>query len=190
MSCTTIITSGVEKDCVTINGAIGVEKDLILVNYVDFDRTKTFASINRETTGSNIKGLKNIYLKFGAIQHTFEGTEYSVTPSIIPAVKDDGSGTWYDHQILFTVYSKRATDRKTLEALAGSRVIGIAVDRSTGLYELFGADLGLKVSTIVRPYTGAQNSNFYQVTLLTPEIDIVKEAGLGELSALITTNLV
>jgi hypothetical protein len=288
MSCTTIITSGIDKDCATINAAIGVEKDLILVNYVDFDKTKTFEPSNRESSGvaevaslsisgsvttagnvtitlngvatniavalsdtptqvstkiragvftgwttggtgttvtftsntigtktdavysegttgatgvmttpiqgedasSNAKGLKNIFLKFGAEQHVFEGTEFSVIPSIIPAVKDDGSGTWYDHQILFTVYSKRATDRKTIEALAGSRVIAIAVDRSTGLYELFGADLGLKVSTIVRPYTGAQNSNFYQVTLLTPEIDIVKESGLGELSALITTNLI
>jgi len=50
-------------------------------------------------------------------------------------------------------------------------------------------EIGLKVSNIERPYTGAQNSNFYQVTILTPELDVVKESGLGELSPLITTNL-
>ena len=190
MSCTTVIVSGIDRDCATINAAIGVEKDLILVNYDDFDKKKTLDSTNRETTGSNIKGLKNIFLKLGAIRHTFEGTDYSVVPSIIPEVKEDGSGTWYQHQILFTVYSKKAKDRKTLEALAGSRVIGIAVDRSTGLYELFGMDIGLRVSQIERPYTGTQNSNFYKVTMLTPELDVVKESGLGELAGLITTNLV
>lgn len=190
MSCTTIITSGIDKDCATINAAIGVEKDLILVNYDEFDKKKTLEQSNRETAGSNIKGLKNIFLKLGAGRHVFEGTDYSVIPSIIPEVKEDGSGTWYSHQILFTIYSKKATDRKTIESLGGSRVIAIAVDRSTGLYELFGMDLGLKVSAIERPYTGAQNSNFYQVTILTPSIDIVKESGLGELSTLLTTNLV
>jgi len=167
MSCTTIITSGIDKDCITINAAVGVEKDLILVNYDEFDKVKTLATINRETAGSNIKGLKEIFLKLGAEQHIFEGTDYSVIPSIIPEVREDGSATWYQHQILFSVYSKRAKDRKTIEALAGSRVIGIAKDRSTGLFELFGMDLGLKVSTIERPYTGSQNSNFYTVTLLT-----------------------
>lgn len=190
MSCTTIITNGVVKDCSTINAAIGVEKDLILVNYSDFDKALTLATGNRETVGTNIKGLKNIFLKLGTVRHVFEGTDFSVIPSIIPSVKDDGTGTWYSHQILFTIYSKKATDRKTIESLAGARVIGIAVDKSTGLYELFGMDLGLKVSAIERPYTGAQNSNFYQVTLVTPEIDVVKESGLGELSTLLTTNIV
>lgn len=190
MSCTTIITSGIVKDCATINAAIGVDKDLILVNYDDFDKVATLATGNRETAGANIKGLKNIFLKLGTVRHVFEGTDFSVVPSIIPSVKDDGTGTWYSHQILFTIYSKRAKDRKTIEALAGSRVIGIAVDKSTGLYELFGMDLGLKVSAIERPYTGAQNSNFYQVTILTPELDVVKESGLGELSTLLTTNIV
>lgn len=189
MSCITGILSGIAKDCSTVNAAIGVEKDLILVNYKDFDKKKTLEILNRETVGTNIKGLKNIFLKLGAKKNVFEGTEFSVNPSIIPEIKEDGSGTWYQHQILFTIYSKKATDRKTIEALAGSRVIAIAVDRSTGLYELFGMDLGLKVSTIERPYTGAQNSNFYQVTLLTPEIDIVKESGLAELAGLLTTNI-
>jgi len=189
MGCTSVIVSGIEKDCATVNAAIGLDKDLILVNYADFDKVKTFLAGNRETAGSNIKGLKNIFLKLGTVRHVFEGTDYSVSPSIVPEVREDG-GVWYTHQILFTVYSKKAKDRKTLENLGGSRVIGIAKDRSTGLYELFGADQGLKVSTIERPYTGAQNSNFYQVTLITPEIGVVKESGLGELSALLTTNLV
>jgi hypothetical protein len=190
MSCVTIITAGIEKDCATVNAAIGVDKDLILVNYDEFDKEGTFATSNRETAGSNIKGLKNIFLKLGAERHVFEGTDYSVIPSIVPEVREDGSGTWYSHQILFTVYSKKAKDRKTLEALGGSRVIAVAKDRSTGLYELFGAEQGLKVSGLERAYVGAQNSNFYQVTLLTPEIGVIKESNLAELSALLTTNIV
>jgi hypothetical protein len=48
----------------------------------------------------------------------------------------------------------------------------------------------LKVSGLERAYVGAQNSNFYQVTLLTPEIGVIKESNLAELSALLTTNIV
>ena len=88
----------------------------------------------------------------------------------------------YIHQILFTVYSKLAKDRKVLEDLDGAKVIGIVRERSTGLYELFGIDQGLMVSAIERTYQGAQNSNYYQVTLLTPEKGIVKETSLGELA--------
>ena len=95
MSCTNIITSGITKDCATVNAAIGVDKDLILVNYEDFDYKKTFDPLNRETSGSNIKGLKEIFLKIGTEQHIFEGTDYSVIPSIIPEVREDGSGTWF-----------------------------------------------------------------------------------------------
>ena len=39
--CNELITGGIEKDCATINAAIGVDKDLILVNYEDFDKAKT-----------------------------------------------------------------------------------------------------------------------------------------------------
>ena len=190
MSCTNIITSGITKDCATVKAAIGVDKDLILVNYEDFDYKKTFDPLNREASGSNIKGLKEIFLKIGTEQHIFEGTDYSVIPSIIPEVREDGSGTWFSHQILFTVYSKKAKDRKVLEDLGGSKVIAIAKDRSTGLYELFGPEQGLKISALERTYVGAQNSNFYAVTILTPEIGIIKESGLAELSTLITTNIV
>jgi len=111
MSCVSVITNGIVKDCASINAAIGVDKDLILVNYVDFDKKKTLEVANRETAGTNIKGLKNIFLKLGAEQYVFEGTEFSVVPSIVPSVKEDGSGTWYAHQILFTIYNKRATAR-------------------------------------------------------------------------------
>jgi len=183
MDCTDIILDGIERDCNAFKAAIGVDKDLILVNYDDFDRLATLASGNRELDDvmNNLDGLTSIILKTGAIQHVFEGTDYSVVPTITPEVKEDGD-TWYIHQILFTVYSKLAKDRKTLEDLSGSRVIGIVKERSTGLFELFGIDQGLKVSAIERAYVGTQNSNFYQVTLLTPEIAVAKESTIGELA--------
>ena len=40
--CDGIIASGITKDCATINAAVGVDKDLILVNYEDFDKTAYF----------------------------------------------------------------------------------------------------------------------------------------------------
>ena len=101
-------------------------------------------------------------------------------------MKDDGD-SWFMHSIAFTVYSKKAADRKTLEALAGARVIAIAVDRSTGLYELFGADQGLKLSGLERAYTGSQSSNFYTVSLATPEIAVIRESSIAELAVAINT---
>lgn len=188
MSCTTIILSGIVKDCDTMNAPIGAEKDLILVNYEDFDLPGTLLVANREVgnTNNNIKGLTAIKLKTGAVQYIFEGTNYSVIPTVTTEVKEDGDA-WYGHSIAFTVYSKLAKDRKTLESLGKSRVIGITKDRSTGLYELFGMEQGLKITGIERAYIGAQNSNFYTVTISTPDIGVVKESTLGELAVSIIT---
>lgn len=188
MACIDTILSGIARDCATVNAAVGVDKDLILVNIEDFDLAGTMLIANRETddTDGNMGGLTAIKLKPGTVQHVFEGTDYSVIPSVTPEVKEDGD-IWYSHSIAFTVYSKKAKDRKTLEALGGSRVIAITKDRSTGLYELFGAVQGLKVSAIERTYVGQQNSNFYSVTISTPEIGVVKEPSLGELAVSIVT---
>lgn len=183
MSCNKVIAAGIVRDCATINGAIGAEKDLILVNYADFDLEATLAEANREAddTNGNMSGLTAIKLKTGAVQYTFEGTDYSVKPSTPLEVKEDGD-IWFVHSIAFTVYSKLAKDRKVLEDLGGSKVVAITVDRSTGLYELFGANQGLKISGLERAYVGAQNSNFYEVTIATPDIAVVREAKLPELA--------
>lgn len=183
MSCDKVLLAGIVKDCATINGAIGAEKDLILVNYDDFDLTATLDELNREIadTNGNMGGLTAIKLKSGATQHTFEGTDYSVQPNVSTEVKEDG-GIWFLHSLAFTVYSKKAADRKTLESLGGSRVVAISVDRSTGLFELFGTQQGLKITGLERAYVGAQNSNFYTVTIATPDLAVVREPSLPELA--------
>ena len=186
MACNDVIIAGIAKDCDSINAAIGVDKDLILVNYKDFDRTATLLTREADDTNNNIGGLTAIQLKTGAIQYVFEGTDYSVIPNVTPEIQEDGD-TRFVHSIGFTVYSKQASDRKVLEDLAKSRVVAIAIDRSTGLYELFGADQGLKITGIERIYVGAQNSNFYTVTIATPDIAVVRESSLGELAIAINT---
>lgn len=186
--CTELITSGITLDCASINAPIGVDRDLILVNYQDFDRLATIDPGNREQDngGNNEGGLAEIKLKSGAIQYVFEGTDYSVVPTVTAEVKEDGN-SWFIHSIAFTVYSKEAKDRKTLENLANGRVIAIAKDRSTGLFELFGMDQGLKISAIERAYVGTQTSNFYTVTIATPDIAVIRESTLGELAVAVTT---
>ena len=181
--CDGLIASGIAKDCDTINAPVGVDKDLILVNYDDFDRTLTLdiANIEANDTNNNEGGLTNIELKIGTVQYVFEGTDYSVIPSVTSEVKEDGN-SWFIHSLAFTVYSKTALDRKVLEDLAESRVIAIAVDRSTGLYELFGADQGLKLSALERAYTGTQNSNFYTTTIATPDIAVIRESTIAQLA--------
>lgn len=182
----TSINSGITLDCTVFNESIGAEKDLILINYSDFDFDQTMSIYNRQTDDSygNLRGLTDIFLKPGGIKHIFEGTDYSVIPTVTPEVREDGN-LWYTHSLAFTVYSKLAKDRETLITLGKSTVIAVTKDRSTGFYELFGAYQGLKVSGIDRSYTGSQASNFYQVTIATPEINVVKEPSLSELSLLL-----
>lgn len=184
--CDGLIAAGITRDCATVNAAVGVDKDLILVNYDDFDKVSSFATRESDATNNNEGGLTNIELKTGAVQYVFEGTDYSVIPNVTAEIKDDGD-SMFVHSIAFTVYSKAAADRKTLEALGGARVIAIAVDRSTGLYELFGADQGLKLSGLERAYTGSQSSNFYTVTIATPDIAVIRESSIGELAVGINT---
>lgn len=186
MACPDIITNGIAKDCGAINASVGVDKDLILVNYEDFDRIATFATRESDDTNSNEDGLTAIELKTGAVQYVFEGTDYSVIPNVSTEIKADGDA-WYLHTLAFTVYSKLAKDRKTLEALGASKVIAITKDRSTGLYELFGADQGLKLSGLERAYTGSETSNFYTVSLATPDVAVVRESTIAELAVAINT---
>lgn len=186
--CNDLLSGGILKDCDAINAAVGVDKDLILVNYEDFDYalTNNTANIEADDTNNNVDGLTNIELKTGATQYVFEGTDYSVVPNVTSEVKEDGD-SWFIHTVALTVYSKTSQARKVLEELAGSRVIAIAIDRSTGLYELFGMDQGLKLSAIERAYVGAQNSNFYTVTIATPDIAVIREGNLAKLSVGINT---
>ena len=186
--CNELLSGGIVRDCNAINAAVGVNKDLILVNYDDFDYAATADSSNIEAddTNGNKDGLTNIELKTGATQYTFEGTDYSVVPNVTSEVKEDGD-SWFIHTVALTIYSKTSQARKVLEELAGSRVIAIAVDRSTGLKELFGMDQGLKLSSIERAYVGAQNSNFYTVTLATPDIAVIREGSLGKLAVNVAT---
>ncbi len=183
MSCEKSIISGIEKDCKNFNAPIGAEKDLILINYKDFDKLATKSPFNRQLTNDlgNKSGLTDIILVPDAVQYIFEGTDYSVIPSVTPEVREDGS-LWYTHSIAFTIYNKSAETRATLQALGKSRVIAVTKDRSTGLYELFGLEVGLKVTGTERAYTGSQSSNFYTVTIATPDIAVIRENSLGELS--------
>ena len=184
--CTYTLAAGVPLVCADLSAQIGVGKDLILVNYAEFDLATTLATIEADNTNGNEEGLTNINLLVGAVQYVFEGTDYSVVPAVTPEIKEDGT-VWYGHSLLFTAYSKTAKTRKVIESLGGARVIAIAVDRSTGLYELFGADQGLTLSGAERPYTGSQKSNFYDVTISTPEIGVVKETTMGLLAVNLIT---
>ena len=186
MSCIFAATAGVPLVCADLNASIGVKKDLILVNYAEFDRATSLGTVEADATNNNESGLTNINLLTGATQYVFEGTDYSVVPTVSPEIKEDGS-VHYGHSVMFTAYGKTAAVRKAIESLGGARVIAIAVDRSTGLYELFGADQGLSLAGAERPYIGSQKSNFYDVTISTPEIGVMKESTLGLLAVNIVT---
>lgn len=183
-----LITAGLEKDCASIRGSVGAHRDLILVNYEHFNRQATLLATNIEgdSDNSNEDGLTNIELLNGATQHTFEGTDYSVVPSHATELREDGN-PWFTHSIQFIAYSKSSVARKVLEDLGGSRVIAITRDKSTGLFELFGLEQGLKISALERTYIGTQTSNSYMVTLSTPDIAGVKEWALPKLATAVVT---
>lgn len=170
---------------------IGVDKDLILIEYKYFDLESTRLLSNREADNSNnnYKGLSNIVLKDGAILNIFEGVEYSVVPSVAPQPREDGSMR-YQHSINFTVYSKNSKDREILTSLSRVKVIAVCKDTSTGLFEIFGMEQGLRLSGIERSYVGSINSNYYSVTIATPDYYVVKETNIGELSVNLNQELI
>ena len=188
VNCTNLIKSGVVLDCKSLSGMIGAGKDLILVNYEDFDYDKTFADDNKcsDVGAPNEGGIENIYLKANAVQHLFEGTDNSVKPTVTAEQRENGN-SWYVHSIAFISYSKKSKDRYTLRDLGNSRVIAITIDNSTKLFELFGAEQGLKVGSIERNYTDGEISNFYSVTIATPDVQIIRESGMGELAKQVNT---
>lgn len=177
--------------CADINAPIGMDKDLVLFNWEDIDVEATLATANIEAddTNGNEKGLTELKLKTGVTGgvYTFEGTEYSVVPTITPEVREIG-GFWYLHSVMFTVYKKSAVAREVIESLgADTLVVAAAKDRSTGLYEIFGLERGLRANALERAYTAAQNSNFYTVTLATPDIAVIREPKLPRLAITIPT---
>lgn len=187
-NCDGLLTGGAEFDCNNSSAAVGVDKDLILVNYDEFNKALTLGAANREAddTNGNEGGLTNIELNVGATQHIFEGKDYSVIPSITSEIRENGD-SWFIHSLAFMVYNKTAKVRKTLEELAESKVVAIVKDRSTGLYEIFGINHGLKLSALERVYVGGQNSNYYTTTIATPDIAVIREPTVGELAVSINT---
>ena len=183
MTNTNFILEGIVRDYQCENSEIGVDKDLILIEhkYLDLKATKLQSNREIDNVNNNYKGLSNIILKEGAILNVFEGTDYSVVPSVTPEAREDGSMR-YVHSLGFTVFSKTARDRETLIILSKVKVVAVVKDRSTGLYELFGMEQGLRVSGLERAYVGSINSNFYSVTIATPGYYVVKESTIGELS--------
>ena len=190
VNCTNLITSGVNLDCKALSDMIGAGKDLILVNYDDFDYAATFDASNKcDVVGApNEGGIKEIILKDGAVQHLFEGTDNSVKPTVTAEQRENGN-SWYVHSIAFVSYSKKSKDRYTLRDLGNSRVIAITIDNSTKLFELFGAEQGLKVGAIERNYSDSEVSNFYSVTIATPDVQVIRESGMGELANSVRTAL-
>ena len=174
-----LITSGIAVDCDSLNDAIGVNKDLMLVNFTYLDREATLSSRETDNTNNNLGGLSKLVLKEGAKLYVYQGKDYSVIPNITSETKENGV-TKYKHSIDFTIYSKKAYDKKILETLGKSRVLAIAKDKSTGLYEIFGIDRGLEVGNISRAYNGSQNSNFYTVSISTPDRAKLIESSLSE----------
>jgi hypothetical protein len=178
-----LITSGILKNCDSIYDTIGVDKDLILVNYIDFNSEITLSEENKVLDPQNInyRGISKIILNENAQTYVFEGSHNSVIPTVTNELREDNK-MLYSHEVSFIAYSKKSEDRKIMESLSKSKVIAITKDLSTGLYELFGGKAGLTLKSISRQYSGSQNSNFYSITLATPEIAFLKEDTMGELS--------
>lgn len=178
-----LITSGILKNCDSIYDTIGVDKDLILVNYIDFNSEITLSEENKvlDPEGINYRGISKIILNENAKRYVFEGLNNSVIPSITSEEREDGK-MMYSHEVSFIAYSKSSQDREIMESLSKSKVIAITKDLSTGLYELFGGKVGLSLKSISRQYTGSQNSNFYSITLGTSDIAVLKEDAMGKLS--------
>jgi hypothetical protein len=181
------LTAGIDYDCTNSNAAIGSDKTLQIVQHSFIKLAETLpgdtSNTEQDNTNGNEGGLTKVFLDTGgtAATYDFVGTDYSVMPFANQEIKEDGD-SWWVHGVTFTAYSKDSKTRNILEELTATRVVAIVTDRSTGLKEIFGLEVGLKAVSIEREYLGTQNSNFYKVTLQTEDIGVIREAGIPKLT--------
>jgi len=152
MSSHEILTGDILPQCEEEYSRIGVDKLLILYNWIDYDREKTIEN----GVNINVTSLQN--------EIRIDTKENSITP-LVSGQKGIDDVTTYIHSLGFVVVTKTNTNRELLMQLSNGRFIAVVKDRSTGLYELFGRDFGLVCTSISRTSTGQSTSNGYSVSL-------------------------
>lgn len=146
-------------NCANVS-AKGILPEAILINYADF----AAATVTVDVT---TKQIENIVLPQGKKGYLFSFPKSStVQPSVGVRSVDRGIDT-FEHSIDMVVQQISQTYREDLSKLRFTPVV-VIIARKDGVYELYGRNIGMKISAIVYEAGNADTSGTMQLTLTTP----------------------
>jgi len=186
MSCNSLLDAGVQLDCDNMVQAPEIYDSVHLVPWggLGYKKKETWAQYNASSNVLNKIIVSNS--NYISTNYFFDAVEHSVIPNVTSEQNDLGQ-TVYKHSITFTIFDKSASARKIIESLGNGLVIATVEDNVSGLKTAFGLEQGLALESVERQYIGSQASNFYKVTLSTPDIVALKESHVGMIYSLISS---
>lgn len=136
----------------------GTEDDILLANKADIS--------GYTVDGSNPMLVTAITMKSGKQFYKFEGQNMSVEPKSRLVLTR--YSRLYEHEARFKVFSNTADDKQTLDALIKGEVVAL-IKLKDGSWELYGRDIGLKVTEMERDPNNTDTGGAYDLLLKTPD---------------------
>lgn len=159
------IASGYTISCTTPL-VPGTEDDILLANRADVS--------GYTVDGTNPMLVTAITMKTGKQFFKFEGQNMSVEPKSRLVLTR--YSRLYEHEARFKIFANEPADKLTVDKLIKGEVVAL-IKSKAGSWEIFGKDIGLKVSEMERDPNNTDTGGAYDLLLKTPDT-AAKEAFL------------
>lgn len=136
----------------------GTEDDILLANKADID--------GYTVDGSNPMLVTAITMKSGKQFFKFEGQNMSVEPKSRLVLTR--YSRLYEHEARFKIFANSPDDKQTIDNIIKGEVVAL-VKSKAGSWELFGKDIGLKVTEMERDPNNTDTGGAYDLLLKTPD---------------------
>lgn len=151
------ISSGYAISCTTPL-VPGTEDDILLANRADVS--------GYVVDGANPMLVTDINMKTGKQFYKFEGQNMSVEPKSRLVLTR--YSRLYEHEARFKIFANSPADKLTVDKLIKGEVVAL-IKSKAGAWELYGKDIGLKVSEMERDPNNTDTGGAYDLLLKTPD---------------------
>jgi hypothetical protein len=158
MSCASI-SAGYVLNCLTPLTP-GTEDDILLANYGDVEVDGITLDV------ANPMLVTNITMKEGKQFFKFEGQNMSVEPK--SRLVTSRYSRLYEHESRFKIFANDPATKLQVDKIIKGEVIAL-IKSKAGVWELYGREIGLKVSEMERDPNSADTGGAYDLLLKTPD---------------------
>jgi hypothetical protein len=152
-----VITSGYAVSCTTPL-VPGTEDDILLANKSEVE--------GYTVDGANPMLVTAIDMAVGTQFYRFEGQNMSVEPKSRLVLTR--YSRLYEHEARFKIFANAAADKLQIDKLIKGEVVALSKSKA-GSWELFGKDIGLKVTEMERDPNNTDTGGAYDLLLKTPD---------------------